>query len=239
MSARVTLALAALFAVLAGPDVAGWIAPSGSDPFGWGRLLDLTWRHALLALGGAAPACLLGAAVGLWVARPGGAPLRPLAESMAAAAQAVPPVVVVALAFPALGFGAAPTLLALTLYCLMPVTRAAAAAVDALPAAALEAARAVGMEERDILRGVVLPLVWPAIVPALRTATLLAVATAAVGSLAGADTLGTPVVLGLRTMNAALLLQGAAATAALAFALDGALSLAAGRFNRANRFVQS
>jgi osmoprotectant transport system permease protein len=183
----------------------------------------------LLVLGGAGPAVLAGLAIGLFVTRPAGRALRPAADAAAAAAQAVPPVVVVALAFPALGFGAAPTMLALLLYAVMPVLRATIGAVEALPPDAPFAARALGMTEAEALRQVVLPLAWPSILPGLRVAVLLAAATAAVGALAGTSTLGTPIILGLQTMNELLILQGATATAALAFAFDGALALLARR----------
>jgi osmoprotectant transport system permease protein len=232
-----SLALAVLLAGLAHAPVAGalWRAASGGatpagEPYPTTRMLALALDHALLVLGGGGVAALAGLTLGLLVTRPGaGRALRPLADSAAAAAQAVPPVVVVALAFPALGFGAAPTLLALALYAVMPVLRATVAAVEALPPDAPFAARALGMTEAQLLRRVVLPLAWPAILPGLRTAALLATATAAVGALAGAATLGTPIVLGLQTMNELLVLQGAVATAALAFAFDGALALLAAR----------
>lgn len=233
MTAAASFALALLLGALASAPVAGllWraVAERAGEPFPTGRLAALGLEHALLVLGGAGPAVLAGLALGLFVTRPGGRALRPLADAAAAAAQAVPPVVVVALAFPVLGFGAAPTVLALLLYAVMPVLRGTVAAVEALPPEVTFAARALGMTEAEALRRVVVPLAWPAILPALRVAVLLAVATAAVGALAGAATLGTPIVLGLQTMNELLILQGAAATAALAFAFDGALALLAQR----------
>jgi osmoprotectant transport system permease protein len=229
MSARLALLLAALLAVLASAPVAGALAGVlgwPGSPFDGARLASLAAQHLLLVIGGAGPAVLVGVAVGVWVTRPEGAgrALRPLADAGAAAAQAVPPVVVVALAFPALGFGAGPTLLALGLYALMPVLRATIAAIEALPADAPLAARALGMTEREALRDVVLSLAWPALLPGVRSAVLLATATAAVGSLAGAATLGTPIILGLQTMNGLLIWQGAAATAALAFLCDAVLA---------------
>ncbi len=63
---------------------------------------------------------------------------------MTAAAQAVPPVVVVALAVPALGLGVAPTLLALLLYAVMPVLRGTVAALEAVPPDAVAATEALG-----------------------------------------------------------------------------------------------
>jgi osmoprotectant transport system permease protein len=63
-------------------------------------------------------------------------------------------------------------------------------------------------------------------------ALILAVATAAVGALAGASTLGTPIIIGLQNQNEAYILQGAAATGALAFLADGLLLLALGALRK-------
>ncbi len=189
------------------------------------RLLELAASHAGVAVAGASLGALAGFGLGLAVSRPAGRELQPLADALVAAAQAVPPVVVVALAFPVLGFGAAPTLLALVLYAVMPVLRGTVAALDAVPPDAKAAAAALGLTPVQVLREVELPLAAPVVLSALRAALAASVGTAAVGALAGAATLGTPIVLGLQNQNHLLVLQGAAATAALAFLADGALLL--------------
>jgi osmoprotectant transport system permease protein len=192
------------------------------------RLLALAAAHAGAAALGVAGAAVLGIGLGLAVTRPAGAPLRRLVETLGAGLQAAPPVVIVALAFPALGFGLAPTVLALVAYATLPVLRATIDAIGTVPADVREAARALGLTRGQRLAEIELPLVAPVLAGALRTAAVLAVATAAVGALAGAATLGTPIVLGLQTQNNLLVLQGAAATAALAFAAEGLIALAFG-----------
>ena len=94
---------------------------------------------------------------------------------------------------------------------------------------AVAAAEALGLTPLRALREVELPLAAPVVLSALRVALATSVGTAAVGALAGAETLGTPIVLGLQNQNQLLVLQGAAATAALAFLADGALLLLGGR----------
>lgn len=228
------LLLALLLAALAAPPGAALLAQAigeAAAPFPGDRLAWLALTHAGLALSGVVPAALLGLALGIWVTRPRGRGARPAADALAAAAQAVPPVVVVALAVPAFGFGLWPTALALLLYALMPVLRATVAALEAVPPDARAAAEAIGMPPARILAEVELPLAWPLVLDGLRVALVLAVATAAVGALAGATTLGTPIVLGLQNQNQVMVVQGAAATAALAFAAEGAL-LAVGRRRR-------
>jgi osmoprotectant transport system permease protein len=219
------LVLAAVAAILAQPTVAtaflGFVGGPPREPVAASRLAVLARDHALVALLGLLPALALGIALGIAVTRPSLKPLRPIADGLSALAQATPPVVVVALAFPVLGFGIAPTVLALAIYAIMPVYRASAAAFETLPPAILEAARALGMTPRQILVEIELPLARPLLADAFRIALLLGIATTAVGALAGAQTLGTPIVTGLQTQNEVTILQGAAATAALAFAADG------------------
>jgi osmoprotectant transport system permease protein len=221
------LCLGAVLAVLAHPNIAAvlWRLLGGGsvDAFPVDRLLRLAASHAQLAVLAMIPAAIAGVGLGVVVTRPLGASLRPLVDRLAAAAQAVPPVVVVALAFPALGFGAAPTVLALVLYALMPILRSTIGAVESTSPDVRAAARAMGLTSGQILREVEWPLARPVILDGLRVALVLSVATAAVGALAGAETLGTPIVIGLQNQNELYLLQGAAATAALAFFAEGAL----------------
>ena len=232
-TALVVLALAAGAALVAAPPVAGWLL-GRADPYPAERLAALALNHAAIVALAVVPTALIGVLFGILITRPAGRPLRPLADAVVAASQAVPPVVVVALAFPALGFGAAPTVLALTIYCLMPVLRGTAAALDTTALDAVAAARAMGLTPGQILREVEIPLAWPVVAESLRVALVLAIATAAVGALAGAATLGTPIIIGLQNQNEAYILQGAAATAALAFLTDGLFLLAlAGARHRA------
>ena len=137
----------------------------------------------------------------------------------------MPPVVVVALACRPSASGRGRRCWRSVLYGLMPILRGAVAAFEATPREVREAARAMGLTPSQILREVEMPLAAPLILDALRVALVLCVATAAVGALAGAATLGTPVIVGLQNGNELAILQGSAATAALAFAADGAALL--------------
>lgn len=227
------LALSGVALIMALPLVASALVQASGlgakQAYPLARLIDWAASHTLIAVLAVLPAALIGIAAGLAVTRPAGLALRPFADRLVAASQAVPPVVVVALAFPVLGFGPAPTILALVIYCVMPLLRGTVGAIEAVPGDAAEAARAMGLTPAQILREVELPLALPVITEAVRIALVLGIATAAVGALAGASTLGTPIIIGLQNQNEVYLLQGAAATAALAFLADGFVLLALGR----------
>ncbi|WP_247634489.1 ABC transporter permease subunit [Methylobacterium sp. 37f] len=216
-----------ILAIASHPAVASRIADALGEParrpLETVRLFDLAGRHLILAGTGLALVALLGIGLGLLVTRRFAAPWRPAVDGLAAAAQAVPPVVVVALALPILGFGGPPTLLALVAYGIMPVLRGTVGAIEGMAPEVREAGRAIGLNRWQVLLRIELPLAAPVLVETLRTALVLAIATAAVGALAGAATLGTPIVAGLQNQNTVAMLQGTAATAALAFLADAAL----------------
>lgn len=222
------LLLGLAFAASSHPAVAGLVAGGGgSRPLAPERLAALAVHHLALAGTGFLIVAGLGLGLGIAATRPAWAALRGWIDALAAFAQAVPPVVVVALALPVLGFGGPPTLLALLAYGLMPTLRGTVGALESVSIEAREAAQALGLTRTQILIQVEFPLAAPALIETLRTAFVLAVSVAAVGALAGATTLGSPIIAGLQNQNVSAMLQGTLATAALAF-LGDAMLLAAG-----------
>lgn len=88
------------------------------------------------------------------------------------------------------GVGLAPAVLALWLYALLPIVRAALAGLEQVPRAALTAAYAMGMQPRQVLWQVELPLALPVLLIGLRTAVVQTTGLAAVTALVGAGGLG-------------------------------------------------
>lgn len=229
------LVLGLALAAASHPGVTALVGVGGANrPLAIGRLAELALNHLLLAATGLAVVAVLGVGLGLIATRARFAAFRGSIDTLAAFAQAVPPVVVVALALPVLGFGGPPTLLALVAYGIMPTLRGTVGALDSVSREARESARAIGLTPAQVLTYVELPLAVTGLVETLRTTLVLAVSVTAVGALAGASTLGTPIVAGLQNQNVAAMLQGALATAALAFLGDGLL-LAIGGWIRADR----
>ncbi|MBW6398584.1 ABC transporter permease [Roseomonas sp. HJA6] len=183
----------------------------------------LALAHAGLVLASLLPAAAIGIGLGIAATRPGAREVRAVADALVGFAQAVPPVAVITIAVPVLGFGAAPALLALVCYATLPVLRGTTGALATVPPEVLDAARGAGMTPRQILWQVELPLAATPILVGLRVAAVLAVATAAVGAVAGATCLGTPIIAGLVNGNPAWVLQGALLTGLMAFAVDGLL----------------
>ncbi len=85
-----------------------------------------------------------------------------------------------------------------------------------LPAAAVEAAKGVGMTGWQRLTKVELPLALPLILAGIRLSVVISLATATVGSTVAAKTLGEVIIAGLLSNNLAFVLQGGLIVAVLA-----------------------
>ncbi|WP_105621969.1 ABC transporter permease, partial [Cronobacter malonaticus] len=149
-----------------------------------------------------------------------GARVRALAETLAAAGQTFPPVAVLAIAVPVMGFGREPAIVALILYGLLPVLQGTLAGLSAVPEDVKEVARGVGMSRAQILRKVELPLASGVILAGIRTSVIINIGTATIASTVGASTLGTPIIIGLSGFNTAYVIQGAVLVALAAVLVD-------------------
>lgn len=182
--------------------------------------LFLLGNHVLLVLISATIGTFAAVAGGIFATRPSGRDFLPLVSQIASIGQTFPPVAVLALAVPVLGFGEGPTLVALVLYGLLPVLRNTLAGLDGIDPAVTEAARGMGMSARQVLFQVEIPLAGRVILAGIRTSVTINIATAAIGSTIGARTLGDPVIAGLVNGNTAYVLQGALLIGLLALMTD-------------------
>ena len=125
--------------------------------------------------------------------------------------------------FPALGF--LPSLLALTLYSMLPILRNGVAGLSGVDPAVLEAADGVGMTPRQRLVMVEAPLAAPVVMAGVRTAAVWVIGTATLATPVGQTSLGDYIFSGLQTENWVFVLFGCAAAAVLALAADQLLGL--------------
>ena len=138
--------------------------------------------------------------------------------------------------FSALGF--LPSLLALTLYSMLPILRNGAAGILGVDAAIKEAADGVGMTARQRLFQVELPLAAPVIMAGVRTAAVWTIGAATLSTPVGQTSLGNYIFAGLQTENWVFVLFGCAASAGLALIADQLLGLIeAGTRHRSLRLV--
>ena len=101
--------------------------------------------------------------------------------------RALPSLAVIAIAIAPLGLGRGTLLLALVVLAVPPILTNAFAAVDGVDRDIVDAARGMGLRERDILFGTELPLALPLLFGGIRTAAVYIVATVPLGALVGTD----------------------------------------------------
>ncbi|MCX5495337.1 ABC transporter permease [Kaistia dalseonensis] len=230
------LLLALVFGMPALKPVFAFLFPGQERPlYEQDSFWSLTLAHLWLVGVSSSISVIIGVAAGIFVTRPAGREFRPLIETIVATGQTFPPVAVLAVAVPLLGFGPAPALIALALYGLLPVTEATVAGLESVPEAACEAARGLGFGHLGRLLRVELPLAAPVVIAGIRTSVIINIGTAAIASTVGAKTLGLPIIIGLSGFNTAYVLQGALIVGTLAVVIDLAFERLGGFISRWKR----
>jgi osmoprotectant transport system permease protein len=193
-------------------------------------------QHVVLVALSTAAAAAIGIPLGVFAAhRPRlAAPL----VAVASIAQTVPSLAMFGFLLPVPllgGVGARAALVVLVLYGLLPILRTTVAGVNGIDRAVRDAAVALGMTPRDLLRRVELPLAMPSIVAGIRVAAVVGVGSATIAAAIGAGGLGEYIYRGLSMVDTTVILAGAIPAALLALAVDGGLWLAQRGLSRRSR----
>ena len=125
--------------------------------------------------------------------------------------------------FSALGF--LPSLLALTLYSMLPILRNGVTGLTNVDPAVIEAARGVGMTNRQRLLRIELPLAAPVLMAGVRTAAVWVIGGATLSTPVGQTSLGNYIFAGLQVEDWVSVLFGCLAAVALALIADQLLGL--------------
>ena len=195
-------------------------------------LLSLTLSHLGLVALAVVASTVVAVGLGILVTRPAGREFLPLARTVTSVGQTFPPVAVLALAVPVMGFGAGPTLVALFLYGLLPIFENTLTGLTNQPPEVAEAARAMGMTPRQRLWQVELPLAMPLILAGVRLSAVIPLATATIGSTVAAKTLGEVIIAGLLSSNTAFVVQGGLVVGLLAILIYEGFQAVEGRLSR-------
>ncbi|MGO3667725.1 MAG: ABC transporter permease [Vreelandella alkaliphila] len=198
-----------------------WLEPDARQViYARADFASLLARHVFVVGIAAVITICLGVLAGIAVTRQWGRDFLPLVGQLASLGQTFPPVAVLALAVPVLGFGTLPIIVALMLYGLLPIVRNTLAGLQDVDASLKQAAFAMGMTPWQVLTRVELPLATPVILAGIRTSVTINIATAAIGATVGASNLGDPIIAGIVNGNMAYVLQGALLIALLALTVD-------------------
>lgn len=230
----VTILLAVLvFGMTSFSGLFHWLFPALQRPvYQQESFSSLVQAHLFLVGISSLIAVIIGVAAGVGVTRHGGKEFRSLVESIVAMGQTFPPVAVLAVAVPVMGFSETPAIIALVLYGLLPILQGTIAGIESVSPSAREIACGVGMNRWQILTRVEIPLAAPVIISGIRTSVIINIGTAAIASTVGTQSLGSPIIIGLSGFNTAYVLQGASIIALLAIIVDMV-------FERWSRYLQS
>jgi osmoprotectant transport system permease protein len=217
------------------PDVIAWFA----DPANWTGPTGIPIRlleHLQISLLAVAAATAIGLPVGLYIGHTGR--FANLAINLANIGRAVPSyalmVAILPLSLtlaptigydPSLGLTFLPIFLAMTLLAIPPILIGAYAGLREVDRDLIEAARGMGMRERQILRRIEIPIASPIIIGGFRTATLQVIATATIGAILSYGGLGRFIIDGIARRDNEMLFAGAVLVTALALIVDGVLAV--------------
>ena len=198
------------------------------DPAHWSGVDGVpsrTWEHVQLCLLGLVLASLIAIPLGLLVGHTRRGTF--LTAQVANLGRAVPSFAVLSITYlivikisPKLAFGSVPTIAALVLLAFPVILINTMVGIQQVDADVIEAARGMGMNGRQVLMQLELPLAMPLIMTGLRLAAVLIVATAGLAALVAGGGLGRYVVDGFALQETDRVVAGAILIAILAIGTD-------------------
>ena len=223
------------------PEVAGEALPQEGKSFAAFMVerlpvtLELAGQHLLLTGIAVVLAILIAVPCGILLTRK--ETLTGPVLATAGVIQTIPSLALLAfmIPIPILGLGTRSAIAALFLYALLPILRNTYTGIREVDADVVEAARGMGLYDRQILWRVQMPLAMPTIMAGIRTSTVISIGVATLAAFIGAGGLGEPIATGLYLNETQLILSGAMPAALLAVAADVLL----GRVEKALRPFES
>lgn len=214
-------------------DVVVWFGDNLWGPAGW---VNRTWEHVQLSSLSVIAALVAVVPIAMWLGHIGRGGF--VAVSLVNIGRAVPSFGIVALALPltielakrvpfiSSGLGAWPTFIALFALALPPIFTNTYTGIHGVDRGIVEAARGMGLTEREILTRIELPLALPLILAGVRVAAVQVVATATLGALVAWGGLGRFVIDGFSAGDRVQLVAGALLVGILSVATEVGFSVA-------------
>ncbi|GAA2246179.1 MULTISPECIES: ABC transporter permease [Streptomyces] len=165
------------------------------------QLLTDAYQHASVVFQCMVVATALGVLIGVVTYRSEWA--GNLATTTTATILTVPALALIGLLIPLVGLGVPPTVIALTLYGLLPVVRNAIVGLRGVDPALVDAATGIGMSRPARLLRIELPLAWPPILTGIRVSTQMLMGIAAIAAYASGPGLGNVIFRGLASLGSA------------------------------------
>ena len=182
------------------------------------EILQQAYEHLWITTIALVIATVVGVSLGILLTR-----YRPLSRPVLGFVniiQTIPSIALLGFMLPFFGIGVTPAIIALFLYALLPIVRNTYAGIQGVDPLVVEAARGLGLSDRQVLQKVELPLALPTIFAGLRTATVINIGVATLCALIAAGGLGEYIFRGIAVNNTNMILAGAVPASLLAVVLD-------------------
>lgn len=198
---------------------------------GGSRIPAAIAEHVGYTVGAVAIACAVAVPLGWWIGHTGKG--KDLIVAISGAGRAIPSFGLLVLLVLVIGVTQKPLAAFLT-YALLaaaPVLSGAYAGVANAPTDVVDASRAMGMTEWQILTRTEIPLSLPLLVGGIRSAVLQVVATVTIGAYIGLGGLGQYIIAGIPLRRFDMVLGGALLVTVLALVCDGIFAIAQRKFS--------
>jgi len=182
-------------------------APPPKEGIDYSYLRKKLFEHLFLVFISLFAATLFACPLGYWVFK--NKSLSGPVIGFCSLLQTIPGLALIVLMIPLVGIGKKAALLALFLYCLLPIIRNTYAAFSGLAEDILDAARGIGLTPAQRFIQIELPLAMPVVLAGIRTAGVICIGTATLAGLVGGGGLGDPIITGLSLNDMNLVFQGA------------------------------
>lgn len=163
------------------------------------QILVDAYQHASVVFQCMVVATLLGVVIGVVTYRSEWA--GNLATVTTATLLTIPALAMIGLLIPIVGLGVPPTVIALTLYGLLPIVRNAIVGLRGVDPSLVDAAKGIGMSRVARLARVELPLAWPPILTGIRVSTQMLMGIAAIAAYASGPGLGNLIFRGIASLG--------------------------------------
>ena len=187
------------------------------------EILKAVFTHIELVLISVGIGVVIAVPLGILLSRHKGAAKYVL--SIAGVVQTIPGLVLLGIMLILMGIGKPPAITALSLYAILPILRNTYTGILEVDKHCIEAARGIGMSQKQILFQVELPLAMSAIVGGLRLSTVYIISWATLAGMIGAGGLGDMIWTGLSTYETKYILAGAIPAAILALGANALIGL--------------
>jgi osmoprotectant transport system permease protein len=165
----------------------------------WDNILELAIEHAVITVVSVLIATVIG--VGIGMATYDRQRSSQLSIAVTSIFLTIPSLALFGLFINVLGIGTTPVVVALVMYCLLPIVANTIVGLREVDPAVVESAQGMGLSRVQRLLRIELPLAWPVILTGMRVATLLALGIAAIGAYIQGPGLGNDIFAGLSRIS--------------------------------------